>query len=180
MKSIEELQKDYEKYLEYVRQDKSTFWYEKLEKHSMEDLQQLINFGYIGEDGEELFKILLGCRKKKANEQFIYNQENINKILQIDQDLKAGCKQLKIETEKELYQLLERINIDDKFLAEISGFLRLNLGDPVLENAFSFHENTLSYSVILHTLDAYKRVLNSSLLNLETNYADKISVKTFI
>ena len=84
MRSTEELQQNYQKYLDYLRCGIYGFTYEELAQHSIEELETLANFGWTDEVSEELYKIFMLRRKRKLNQQFVFNQETIQTIVDLD------------------------------------------------------------------------------------------------
>ena len=52
MRSTEELQQNYQKYLDYLRCGIYGFTYEELDQHSIEELETLANFGWTDEVSE--------------------------------------------------------------------------------------------------------------------------------
>lgn len=83
MKSSEELQQDYITYLDYVRCGKYGFIYDKLDSHSIEELETLANFGWNNDDSEDLYGIFIRRRKRKMNTQFVFNKENMEAITDV-------------------------------------------------------------------------------------------------
>jgi hypothetical protein len=77
MRNIEELQQDYQKYLTYLHCGRYGFTYDELDQHSVEELETMANFGWSDDISEELYEIFMLRRKRKLNQQFVFNQETI-------------------------------------------------------------------------------------------------------
>jgi hypothetical protein len=133
MKSTEELQQDYEKYLDYVRCGKYGFTYETLDSHSIEELEELANFGWTDDESEDLYAIFIRRRKRKMNMQFVFNKENIDAIARVDKQLKECCRQLKKETENLFSYMLEQKR--ERFT--IDGNIKIWTGAEFLDCALS-------------------------------------------
>ena len=169
MKSKEDLQQDYENYLDYVRCGRYGFTYEELDSHSIEELETLANFGWSDEAAEELYEIFIRRRKRKMNMQFVFNQENIHAIVQIDKQLKDCCRQLKQETETVFNQMLEQKR--ENF--SIEGSIKIRANSELLDCAFSvLDENLLYFSLNpRNDIDSINLV---PIFNLDRNYAAKV------
>jgi hypothetical protein len=115
-------------------------------------------------------------RKRKLDKQFIFSLENINAIVQIDQQLKICCQLLKTEAESEFTRLIEREQtVEEKIVFHIDGFININAGEPFLENALSFNENLLSFSLIMHGDNIeIEKISQQPLFNFTTNYSPLI------
>lgn len=166
MKTAEELQQDYIKYLDYVRCGKYGCTYDKLDSHSIEELEALANFGWNNDDSEDLYGIFIRRRKRKINTQFVFNKENIEAIIRIDKQLKECCQQLRKETETLLNHMLEQGRVH--FC--ITGNLNISTGSSFLDCALSvLDENLLSFS-----LRNDEDISTKSIFNFDTNFADKM------
>jgi type II secretory pathway predicted ATPase ExeA len=69
MKNRKKLQQTYEWLLDLIKQGKNELISIEANKYTVEELEQLTNFGFENEVGEKLFKILMLCRKEKLNSQ---------------------------------------------------------------------------------------------------------------
>mgnify|MGYP001160691511 CR=1 FL=1 len=166
MKTEEELQQDYIKYLDYVRCGKYGLTYDKLDIHSIEELETLANFGWNNDDSEDLYGIFIRLRKRKMNTQFVFNKENIEVIIRTDKQLKECCQQLRKETESLLNHMLEQRRVH--FL--ITGNINITTGSSFLDCAVSvLDENLLSFS-----LRNDEDISTKSIFNSDTNFADKM------
>ena len=166
MKSTEELQQDYEKYLDYIRCRRYGFTYEELDSHSIKELETLANFGVCDEMGEELYEIFIHRRKRKMNMQFVFNKENINAIVRVDKQLKECCRQLKKETENLFDYMLEQKR--ERF--SIGGNIKIWGGNEFLDCALSMlDECLLSFS-----LSDREEINFMSIFNFDKNYANKV------
>ncbi len=166
MKSSEELQQDYITYLDYVRCGKYGFIYDKLDSHSIEELETLANFGWNNDDSEDLYGIFIRRRKRKMNTQFVFNKENMEAIIRTDKQLKEWCQQLRKESESLLNYMLEQGRVQFR----ITGKLNITTGSSFLDCAFSvLDENLLSFS--LHNDED---ISTKSIFNFDTNFAEKI------
>lgn len=175
MKDTEKLQQTYELLLDLVEQGKNGLASIEANKYTVEKLEQLTTLGWENEAGEELFKILMLCRKEKLNSQFIFDNENIGTIIHIDQQLRICCQILKKELENEFFRLLERKKADKNFIPYICGFITINAGESLLELSLSLNENLLSFSITIHGDNLNTEKIDQlSLFDFKTNYADKI------
>ena len=86
MRNIEELQQDYQKYLTYLHCGRYGFTYDELDQHSVEELETMANFGWSDDISEELYEIFMLRRKRKLNQQFVFNQETIQEIVELDKN----------------------------------------------------------------------------------------------
>ena len=169
MRNIEELQQDYQKYLTYLHCGRYGFAYDKLDQHSVEELETMANFGWSDDISEELYEIFMLRRKRKLNQQFVFNQETIQEIVELDKKLTNYCRELKKETE-ELYNQMQEQN---RYYFTINGEVVVQGCSPFIDCALtSINENLLSFSI--SSLDGIEHLNLISIFNFERNYADKI------
>ena len=166
MKTAEELQQDYEKYLDYVRCDRYGFTYDELNNHSIEELQALGCLGWSDEAGEELYRIFILRRRTKMNMQFVFDKESIEAIVLIDKQLKEHCRQLKKETENLINYMLEQ----KKESFYINGFIKIRGSNSFFDCAIS----VLDEYLLSFRLDNHEDINMLSIFNFDRNYADKI------
>jgi len=168
-KSTEELQQDYQKYLDYLRCGKYGSIYEELDQHLVDELETLANFGWSDEVSEELYEIFMLRRKRKLNEQFVFNQETIRAIVDLDKKLKDYCRELKNEAESLFRQMQEykRENFN------LEGKIKINGNGSFIDCGLSvMNDQLLSFSI---TSRDEKESLNLlPIFDFGRNYADKI------
>jgi hypothetical protein len=89
----------------------------ELDKCTIEELEKLaeVEWDFFYTRGEPFFnlgksfsKIAALHRKKKLNEQFVFNKKNIQAIVKVDQLFKSTCQLLKREVQKEYNNLMAR------------------------------------------------------------------------
>ncbi|MCL2311104.1 MAG: hypothetical protein FWC41_01255 [Firmicutes bacterium] len=174
MKSTEELSQAYENYLDYLRCGRYGFTYEELDQYTVEELETLASFGWSDQIGEELYEIFILRRKRKMNEQFVFNQKNINAIVQINQQLTDGCRQLKHEAETEFSRLLERRRADpNNFFFSLTCKIDIGGSDSFLDCAISVMDDSLLF-LALNGLDDMTTINLLPIFDFNRNYADKI------
>jgi len=172
MKSTEELQQDYEKYLDLIKRKETELLKSALDEKSTEELEQLIEFAWEQDNKEDnydngyLCGMLSNYRKEKLNSQFVFNKENIEKIVRVDKQLKECCKQLKKETENLFNYMLGQKR--ESFT--IFGNINISAGTEFLDCALSvLNEHLLGFS-LCQDEDINMR----SIFNFDRNYADKV------
>ena len=79
-----------------------------LNSYSVEELEELTNREWNDEADKIMYFMFMRERKRKLNEQFIFTQENINAIVDLDEKFKECCRQLKVDVENEFSRLFER------------------------------------------------------------------------
>lgn len=137
----------HKRYLEGIRQGDYGFT-DELEACSVEELEETIEgISYeeskvvSGEDKREeevyrqLFDLILNCRKRKLDAQFDYNQQNIDKIIHIDTQLKQCCAQLKEKVkaaEKWCFRMVE--SKDDHEFCRISASIFIDASTTTQDN----------------------------------------------
>lgn len=169
MKSTEELQQDYQKYLDYLRCGKYGFTYEELEQHSVEELETLANFGWSDEISEELYRIFMLRRKRKLNQQFVFNKETIQAIIELDKKLTNYCRELKSEAESLYCQMQEQKR--ENF--NLEGKIEINGNGSFIDCGLSvLNDHLLSFS--LNSCDGIENLNLQTIFNFDNNYADKI------
>jgi len=169
MRSTEELQQNYQKYLDYLRCGIYGFTYEELDQHSIEELETLANFGWTDEVSEELYKIFMLRRKRKLNQQFVFNQETILTIVDLDKKLTNYCRELKKEAESLFRQMQEQkrenFNLDGKIKINGNGSF-IDCGLSVLS------DHLLSFSI--NSREEIKNLNLQKIFDFDRNYADKV------
>jgi len=169
MKSTEELQQDYQKYLDYLRCGRYGFTYEELDQHSIEELETLANFGWSDGISEELYEIFMLRRKRKLNEQFVFNRETIQAIVDLNNKLTDYCQELKNEAESLFRQMQE--NKREKFTLE--GKIKIDGNGSFIDCGLSvMNENLLSFSIT--SRDKIENLNLQTIFDFNSNYADKI------
>jgi len=170
MKTTEELQQDYQKYLDYLRCGRYGFTYDKLDQHSVEELETLANIGWYDDIGEELYEIFMLRRKRKLNQQFVFNRESICAIVDLDKKLTDCCRELKKEAESLFLQMQEHKR--EKFTIE--GKISIRGNDSFIDCGLSFmNDHLLSFSInsFRDGIDGFNHL---PIFNFDRNYADKI------
>lgn len=102
------MQNEYYNLIQELGRGKVTAVHDRLNNYSIEKLEKIAEMEWNPYLGETLFNMTMLCRKKKLNEQFEFNQENIHIIIRLDQAFKECCRQLKNEVESQFIHLLER------------------------------------------------------------------------
>lgn len=169
MKSTEELQKDYQKYLDYLRCGRYGFTYEELDQHSIEELEILASFGWSDAVSEELYEIFMLRRKRKLNQQFVFNQKTIQAIVDLDKKLTNYCRELKNEAESLFRQMQENkrenFNLEGKIKIDGNG-LFIDCGLSVM------NDHLLSFGIT--SRDKIENINLQMIFDFNRNYADKI------
>ncbi|HOG19294.1 MAG TPA: hypothetical protein PKW37_02465 [Salinivirgaceae bacterium] len=169
MRNIEELQHDYQKYLTYLHCGRYGFTYDELDQHSVEELETMADFGWSDDISEELYEILMLRRKRKLNQQFVFNRETIQEIVELDKKLTNCCRELRKETE-ELYNQMQEQN---RYNFTINGEVVVQGSGPFIDCALtSINENLLSFSI--SSRDGIEQLNLISIFNFERNYANRI------
>jgi len=169
MKSTEELQQDYQKYLDHLRCGKYGFTYEELDRHSVEELETLANFGWSDEVSEEMYEIFMLRRKRKLNEQFVFNQETIQAIVDLDKKLKDYCRELQNEAESLFRQMQEhkRENFN------LNGNIKIDGNGSFIDCGLSvMNDHLLSFGIT--SRDKIENLNLQTIFDFNKNYADKI------
>jgi len=169
MKNTEELQQDYQKYLDYLRCGRYGFTYEELDQYSVEELEILANFGWSDRISEELYEIFMLRRKRKLNEQFVFNQETIRAIVDLNKKLTDYCRELKNEVESLFSQMQEykreNFNLNGKIKIDGNGSF-IDCGLSVM------NDHLLSFGIT--SRDKIENLNLQAIFDFNSNYADKI------
>jgi len=99
------MQNEYYNFIKELSRGRMTVVRNRLNKCSIEELAVMEWNPYLG---ETFYNITALHRKKKLNKQFVFNQKNIQAIVNLDQLFKETCRQLKSEVQKEFNNLMER------------------------------------------------------------------------
>jgi hypothetical protein len=169
MKSTEDLQQDYQNYLDYLRCGRYGFTYEELDQHSVEELETLANFGWSDDVSEELYEIFMLRRKRKLNQQFVFNQETIRAIVDLNKELTDNCRKLKKEAESLFLQMQEQKRENFR----LNGQINFNGNNEIIDCGLScMNNNLLSFGI--DSRDGIEGLNIWSIFNFDRNYADKV------
>ena len=174
MKTATKLQQDYDVLLQAVENDNRDFVATLKDTYTEKELEKLASFGWENVAGEELFKILMQCRKRKMDKLFVFNEENIRAIVHIDDKLKNNCDRLQKEIKSEIYRLLERKKSDINLFPHIQGHINIHAGEPMLDCALSYNECLLWFSRAIFNSSDIEKINQLKIFDFATNYADKI------
>jgi len=105
-----------------------------LENKTMEELEELAKilatwYGVDGYDSptEKLLDFVLQIRVKKKDAQFVFNQENIDKINRLDKQLQYIFAKSKQEADSEIYRLKEKMQKDTNIDSVSTEFELINI-----------------------------------------------------
>lgn len=174
------MQNEYYKLIQDLNCGKVAAVHDKLNNYSIEKLEEIaeMNNSYLG---EMLFKMTAFSRKKKMDEQFDFNQENIHAIIRLDQAFKECCRQLKNEAEKLFIRLSERSERNNNrfhfFIDTCMQIGTLKCFNPFLDCSHDVYDKSLfSFSIYenedLGGLEDFKKL---PFFDFTTNYADKLT-----
>lgn len=169
MKREEALQNDYQKFIDYLNCGVYGFTFDELDSYSVEELETMANFGWSDEVSEELYEIIMRRRKRKLNEKFVFNQDTIPAIIELNNKLADYCRELKNETE-DLYSRMQQLNWSN---FTISGQVIIQGGEPFIDCALTtINDNLLSFSI--SSGEGIEQLNLFPIFNFHNNYADKI------
>jgi hypothetical protein len=158
--------------------------HDRLNNYSIEELEKITIMEWNPCSEETLFNMLFKmtafCRKKKIDEQFEFNQENIHAIIRLDQALKDCCRRLKDEAENQFIHLSERAEENpDRYHFFIDTCIKIGTMkcfNPFLDCSHDIYESLFSFSIYenedLGGLGDFKKL---PIFDFVTNYADKIT-----
>ena len=166
--------------LREFRKGNATAIHNILDRYSMDELEelgQLENAPYNEWEHLSLYRIIMYHRKKRLNEQFVFNQGNVNAILHKDMLFKKCCQQLLFEAENEYNRLLEQKKVNaNTFFFHIDGSIRV-WGDNSFIDCLASYDNSLfdlDLTGSTHENSAQKELRKLPIFDFATNYVDKI------
>jgi hypothetical protein len=175
------------KYADFIKRGKYDFTFE-LENYSVEELEKLADASWQNDDeAQELFRLILKYRKRKLNQQFVFNQENIDKIVRLNEQLKDSFKQMQNEVKQEFLRLNERTKANeiDGFCLDCTGSILaefpckdVSISDyAFLPHAYSILNGNLLSASFSSNSDI-EQIRQCKLFDFSTNFAEKIGTGT--
>lgn len=165
-----ELEHTYQKCLDYLRCGAYSCAYKEVDKYSIEELEALANFGWSDSIGEELYSILMRCRKGKLNEQFFFNEKSIQAIIELDQKLKACCRKLKEDVKGAFSQMIEQ---ERKYFC-VQGYIKIDGANSFVDCGLSVLDEGILQSCYLNRKNKIEDVNLSPMFDFQRNYAEEI------